>query len=63
MVIYTIKNFLPVKDILKTLPSRSINNYIKNSRRQRSRETAVKEQSIMKKDKIVPKKVHPVLYL
>ena len=29
MVIYTIKNFLPVKDILKTLPSRSINNYIK----------------------------------
>ena len=27
MVLYTIKNLLPVKDILKTLPSRGINNY------------------------------------
>ena len=30
MVLYTIKNLLPVKDILKTLPSSGINNYIKN---------------------------------
>ena len=29
MVIYTIKNLLPIKDILKTLPSSDINNYIK----------------------------------
>ena len=26
MVIYTIKNFLPLKDILKTVPSSGINN-------------------------------------
>ena len=29
MVLYTIKNLLPVKDILKTLSSSGINNYIK----------------------------------
>ena len=29
MVLYTIKNSLPMKDILKTLPSSGINNYIK----------------------------------
>ena len=29
MVLYTIKNLLPIKDILKTLPSSGINNYIK----------------------------------
>ena len=29
MVLYTIKTLLPVKDILKTLPSSGINNYIK----------------------------------
>ena len=29
MVLYTIKNLLPVKDILKTLPSSGINKYIK----------------------------------
>ena len=31
MVLYTIKNLLPVKDILKTLPSSGINKYIKNT--------------------------------
>ena len=29
MVLYTIKNLLPIKDILKTLTSSIINNYIK----------------------------------
>ena len=29
MVLYTIKNLLPVKDKLKTLPSSGINKYIK----------------------------------
>ena len=29
VVIYTVKNLLPIKDILKTLPSSDINNYIK----------------------------------
>ena len=28
MVLYTIKNLLPIKDILETLPSSGINNYI-----------------------------------
>ena len=43
MVLYTIKNLLPVKDILKTLPSSGINKYIKILQRQRSRKTSVKE--------------------
>ena len=42
MVLYTIKNLLPIKDILKTLPSSGISNYIKIVQRQRSRKTAVK---------------------
>ena len=29
MVLHTIKNLLPIKDISKTLPSSDINNYIK----------------------------------
>ena len=29
MVLYAIKNLLPIKDILKTLPSSRDNNYIK----------------------------------
>ena len=29
MVLYTIKNLLPIKDLLKTLPSSGIDNYIK----------------------------------
>ena len=29
MVLYTAKNLLPIKDILITLPSSGINNYIK----------------------------------
>ena len=29
LALYTIKNVLPIKDILKTLPSSGINNYIK----------------------------------
>ena len=43
MVLYTIKNLLPVKDVLKTLPSIGIKNYIKILQRQRSRKTPVKE--------------------
>ena len=45
MVLYTIKNLLPMKDILKPLPfpSSSINNYIKILQRQCSRKTAAKE--------------------
>ena len=41
--LYTIKNLLPIKDILKTLPSSSINNYIKTQQRQPFGKTAVKE--------------------
>ena len=29
MVLYTVKNLLPIKDILKVLPSSGVNNYIK----------------------------------
>ena len=47
MVLYTIKNLLPIKDILKTLPSSGINNYIKILQRQCSRKTAVKELAKM----------------
>ena len=43
MVLYTIKNLLPIKDILKILPSSGINNFIKILQRQCSRKTAVKE--------------------
>ena len=43
MVLYIIKNVLPIKDILETVPSSSINNYIKILQRQCSRKTAVKE--------------------
>ena len=43
MVLYTIKNLLPIKDTLKTLPSSGINNYIKILQRQCSSKTAVKE--------------------
>ena len=43
MVLYTIKNVLSIKDILKTLPSSGINNYIKILQRQCSRKIAVKE--------------------
>ena len=48
MVLYTIKNLLPIKDILKTLPSIGINNYIKILQRQCSRKTAVKKLGKMK---------------
>ena len=47
MVLYTIKNLLPIKDILKTLPSSGINNYIEISQRQCSRKTAVIELNKM----------------
>ena len=56
MVLYTIKNLLPIKDILKTLPSSGINNYIKNLPRQCSRKAAVKEISKIESDKTVLKK-------
>ena len=63
MVLHTMKNLLPVKDILKALPSSGINNYIEIFQRQRSRKTMVKEHGKMEKDKVVLKKVPPVLYL
>ena len=47
MVLYTIKNLLPIKDILKTLPSSGINNCIKIKQRQRSRKTTVKKLNKM----------------
>ena len=43
MVLYTVKNLLPIKDILKALPSSGINNYINILQRQCSKKTAVKE--------------------
>ena len=43
MVLYAIKNLLPIKDILKTLPSGGINNFIKILQRQCSSKKAVKE--------------------
>ena len=43
MVLYTIKNLLPIKDILKTLLSSGIKNYIKILQKQCSRKTAVKK--------------------
>ena len=51
MVLYTIKNLLPIKDILKTLPSSGINNYIKIWQRQCSRKTVVKELGEMEQIK------------
>ena len=42
------KNLLPIKDILKTLPCSGVNKYIKILERQRSRKTAVKEHGKMK---------------
>ena len=63
MVLHTMKNLLPIKDILKALPSSGINNYIEIFQRQRSRKTMVKEHGKMEKDKVVLKKVPPVLYL
>ena len=42
MVLYTIKNLLPIKDVLKTLSFSSISNYVKNFQRQFSRRTPVK---------------------
>ena len=51
-----------MKDVLETLPSRSISNYIKISQRQRSRKTGQgTQQNGM--DKIALRKVPPVLYL
>ena len=47
VVLYIIKSLLPIKDILKTLPSSGINNYIKILQRQCSRKTAVKEVTKM----------------
>ena len=43
MDLHTIKNLLPVKDILKTLPFSGINNYIKILQSQHSKKTVVKE--------------------
>ena len=63
MVLYTIKNLLIIKNILKTLPSSGINNYIKVLQRQRSRKTMVKELVKMEKNKISLRKIPPVLYL
>ena len=60
MVLYTIKNLLPIKDILKTLPSSGITNYIKILQRQRSSGEGTRQNGI---DKIVLRKVSPVLYL
>ena len=43
MVLYTIKNLLPIKDTLKTLPSCGINKHIKILQRQCSKKNRGKE--------------------
>ena len=43
MVLYKLKTYCLIKDILKTLPSSGIHNYVKILQRQCSRKTAVKE--------------------
>ena len=43
MVLYINNNLLPLKHILKTLPSSGINNYIEIYQRQHSRKTAMKD--------------------
>ena len=58
MVLYTIKNLLPIKDILKTLPSSGISNDSKIFQRQHSKKTMVKELSKMENS---TKKVKMVL--
>ena len=63
MVLYTVKNLLSIKDILKTLPSSGINNYIKIQQRQHSRKPAVNELGKMEQDQIELKTGPPVLYL
>ena len=64
MILQTIKLLLPIKDILKTVPSSGINNYIKILQRQSSRKTMVKKLGKMEKDKIITlRKVPPVLYV
>ena len=63
MVQYTIKNVLPIKDILKTLPFSGINNYIKILQRQCSRKTGMKGFGKIEWDKIVLKKGPPVFYV
>ena len=59
MVLCAIKNLLPMKDILKALPSSGINNYIK------IRKDGVLEKQLdkMEKHKLVLEEVPPVLYL
>ena len=52
MVLYTIKNLLPIKDILKILPSSGINNYVIILQRQHSSKAAVKELGKIEQDKI-----------
>ena len=64
MVLHAIKMLLPIKDILKTVPSSGINNYIKILQRQCSRKATVKKLDKMEKDKIITlRKVPPVLYV
>ena len=63
MVLYTMKNLLPIKDILKILPSSGINNYVIILQKQLSRKKAVKELGKIEQDKIELKTGPPVLYL
>ena len=51
MVLYTLKNLLLIKDILKTLPSSGIHNYIKILQKQCSRKTAVRNSAKWNKTK------------
>ena len=61
-VLYTIKNLLLLKGILKTLPTSGINNFIRIGK-DSILETTVKELEKIEKDKIVLKKDLPVLFL
>ena len=56
IVLYTIKNLLPINGILKTLPSSDIDNYIRVLQRQRSgKKKTVKDLGKIEEDEIVLK--------
>ena len=62
MILYTVKNLLLIKDILKALPPSGINCYFKIWKNSIPKKPAVKELGKMKKDKIILKNVSPLLH-
>ena len=63
MVLYTIKSLLPIKDMLKTLPSIGINKYIKMRENNALENRLLSDFTKMGKGKIVLKKVSSVFHL